>query len=299
MLEPAETSFFSRPSAGLDPRLFRSGKVIPKVRNSILQILFNHVNSRFTGSESWMHVWLAGSGVSYQWAAHREPADLDCLVGVDFIGFRQSNEDYARFSNKEISQMFNEGFREKIYPETANFMGVFELTFYVNIQPNILDLKPYAAYSLTDDAWVVAPTTEEIVVDPSWEQKTQRDKDMAIEILKRYGASMSKLEQSSNESARVNASRERENALTQAVGLYEDIHSGRKHAFSESGKGYGDWFNYRWQSGKRSGIVQGLQKLKELKESDFKTFSEKTYGSELADANVLIRRAASQRINRS
>jgi hypothetical protein len=246
-----------------------------------------------------MHVWLAGSGVSYQWAAHREPADLDCLVGVDFIGFRQSNEDYARFSNKEISQMFNEGFRKEIYPETANFMGVFELTFYVNIQPNILDLKPYAAYSLTDDAWVVAPTTEELVVDPSWEQKTQRDKDMAIEILKRYGASMSKLEQSSNESARVNASRERENALTQAVGLYEDIHSGRKHAFSESGKGYGDWFNYRWQSGKRSGIVQGLQKLKELKESDFKTFSEKTYGSELADANVLIRRAASQRINRS
>jgi hypothetical protein len=122
---------------------------------------------------------------------------------------------------------------------------------------------------------------------------------MAIEILKRYGSAMSKLEQSSNESARVNASRERDNALTQAVGLYEDIHSGRKHAFSEYGKGYGDWFNYRWQSGKRSGIVQGLQKLKELKESDFKTFSEKTYGSELADANVLIRRAASQRINRS
>ena len=122
---------------------------------------------------------------------------------------------------------------------------------------------------------------------------------MAIEILKRYGTAMAKLEQSTNESARVNASSERENALTQAVGLYEDIHSGRKNAFSESGQGYGDWFNYRWQSGKRSGIVQGLQKLKELKESDFKTFSEKTYGAELTDANVLIRRAASQRIQRT
>ncbi len=33
---------------------------------------------------------------------------------------------------------------------------------------------------------------------------------MAIEILKRYGSAMSKLEQSSNESARVNASRERD-----------------------------------------------------------------------------------------
>jgi hypothetical protein len=246
-----------------------------------------------------MHVWLAGSGVSYQWAAHREPADLDCLVGVDFIGFRQSNEDYARFSNKEISQMFNEGFREEIYPETAEFMGVFELTFYVNIKPNILDLKPYAAYSLTDDAWTVTPTHEELTIDPKWEQKTQKDKAMAIEILKRYGTAMAKLEQSTNESARVNASSERENALTQAVGLYEDIHSGRKNAFSESGQGYGDWFNYRWQSGKRSGIVQGLQKLKELKESDFKTFSEKTYGAELTDANVLIRRAASQRIQRT
>lgn len=299
MLEPAETSFFSRPSAGLDPRLFRSGKIIPKVRNSILQILLNHVNYRFTGSESWMHVYLAGSGVSYQWAAHREPADLDCLVSVDFIRFRQSNEDYARFSDKEISQMFNEGFREEIYPETAEFMGVFELTFYVNLKPNILDLKPYAAYSLTDQDWVVTPNTNEIVVDPSWEQKLSRDKSMTIEILKRYRDAMAKLEQSTNESSRVNASRERDNALSQAVGLYEDIHSGRKYAFSESGQGYGDWFNYRWQSGKRSGIVQGLQKLKELKEDDFKTFSEKTYGSELVDASVLIRRAASQRINRT
>jgi hypothetical protein len=195
--------------------------------------------------------------------------------------------------------MFNEGFREEIYPETAEFMGVFELTFYVNIKPNILDLKPYAAYSLTDDAWTVTPTHEELAIDPKWEQKTQKDKTMAIEILKRYGTAMAKLEQSTNESARVNASSERENALTQAVGLYEDIHSGRKNAFSESGQGYGDWFNYRWQSGKRSGIVQGLQKLKDLKESDFKTFSEKTYGAELTDASVLIRRAASQRIQRT
>jgi hypothetical protein len=78
MLQPSETSYFSTPAAGLDPRIFQDGKLRPNVRNSILKILINYVDSKYTGSSGWMHVWLAGSGVSYQWAAHRDPGDIDC-----------------------------------------------------------------------------------------------------------------------------------------------------------------------------------------------------------------------------
>ena len=137
MLQPAETSYFSTPAAGLDPRLFQNGKLRPNVRSAILRILTGHVDSKFTGSSGWMHVWLAGSGVSYQWAAHRDPGDLDCLVGVDFVQFRESNPSYRGLSDKEISKLFNEGFYKDLQPSVERFLGSFELTFYVNVKSNI------------------------------------------------------------------------------------------------------------------------------------------------------------------
>ena len=56
--------------------------------------------------------------------------------GIDYIGFRQSNPAYAGYSDKEIADTLNEGFRLDIHPETDNFLGQFELTFYVNVKPN-------------------------------------------------------------------------------------------------------------------------------------------------------------------
>lgn len=296
-LSPTETSYFSQPSAGLDPRLFRNEKLIPKVRNSILQILLTHVQSRYNGSSGWMSAWLAGSGVSYQWSAHREPADLDCLVGVDFARFRESNMQYAGLSNKEIAQMFNEGFNQELLPQTKDFMGSFELTFYVNQRANIVELRPYAAYSLDHDDWTVFPSAQAIQENPVWEVKVVKDRTAAAEIMTRYATAMAKLEQAASEPIRVNARNERRLAMQQGAALYEDIHSGRKIAFSESGEGYTDYNNYRWQAGKRSGAVQALKRLKETQELETKEFSEKTYGAELPKTDVLIRRAASRRLS--
>ena len=295
MLETAETSYFSEPAAGLDPRLFRNGKLVPQIRNSILEILITYINSRFSGSSGWMTAWLAGSGVSFNWAAHREPADLDCLVGVDFARFREANLSYAGLSNKEIAQMFNEGFNSELHPKTKDFMDAFELTFYVNQRANIVELKPYAAYSLLNDDWTVFPTAEKIEENPAWEQKVLRDRSTAVDILGRYATAMSKIESASSDPVRVNARNELKLAMSQASALYEDIHSGRKIAFGESGEGYKDFNNYRWQAGKRTGVVQALKRLKEAQEQEAKVFAEKTYGTELPSANVLIRRAAAQR----
>jgi len=297
-LTPTETSYFSQPAAGLDPRLFRDNKLIPKVRNSILQILLTHLGSKYNGSSGWAKAWLAGSGVSFSWAAHREPADLDCLVGVDFARFRESNMDFAGLSNKEIAQMLNEGFSEQLHPVTKEFMGSFELTFYVNQRAEIVELKPYAAYSLTYDDWTVFPQAVGIQENPEWEPSVERDRAATVEILGRYAKAMSKLESSGVDALRVNAKTELKLAMQQATALYEDIHSGRKVAFSDLGSGYADYHNYRWQAGKRSGAVQALKRLKESQELSEKEFAQSTYGTELPSASVLIRRAAAQRANR-
>jgi hypothetical protein len=73
--------------------------------------------------------------------------------------------------------------------------------------------------------------------------------------------------------------------------LFEEIHGGRKQAFSPSGEGYLDYANYRWQAGKESGIVPALRSLKDLSKESQREFAVRTYGVELPDASVLVRRA--------
>ena len=144
-ITPADTSYFSKPNSEVDPKLFRNGKLVPNVRSSIITYLYNHLDLGYKEAPSWTKIYLAGSGVSYQWSATRHPADLDCLVTVDYVQFRQSNQEYKGWSDKEIASEINQGFKNELHPRTEDFLSSFELTFYVNLNPNIEEIKPYAA----------------------------------------------------------------------------------------------------------------------------------------------------------
>ena len=297
MLEQSETSYFSEPSAILDPRLFRDNKLQSSVRSAVLQLLFNHLNKSYTGGESWSRVWIAGSGVSYQWAAHRDPGDLDCLVGIDYRRFRESNTKYLGLSDKEISDTLNEGFKADLHPITNRFLDSFELTFYVNVRSDILDIKPYAAYSLTDDDWTVAPEARPLVVPMSWKNTSDTDRIQAIDILTKYKNAKDKYEAASNEAIKANARSEMRMAMSQAITMYEGIHRERSTAFGPSGEGYSDFANYRWQAAKQSGVIQGLRAVKEEMDAQDEALQQSNYGVDLPNANTLIRRAATYRNN--
>ena len=290
-LVPSETSYFSKSSGGLDPRLFVNNKLNGSIRNNILGMLFEHLHRHYYNPEAYIHAWLAGSGVSYQWAANRTPGDLDCLVGVDYIAFRRSNPDYKGLSDQEIASMFNDDFRNELWPTTSNFLDSFELTFYVNVASDIRTIKPYAAYSLTDDDWTVEPSEPNINIHRDWERKVGRDKSMAIDILERYSTALANIGTATTASARINAESTLKLAVQQGAALFEDIHRGRSSAFSPSGQGYADYANYRWQAGKQEGTVQALKELKELSTQTRQEFESQTYGMELPDAKLLIRRA--------
>jgi hypothetical protein len=293
-IEPSNTSYFSKPEIGLDPRLFRNNKLIPAVRSSVLTVLFNYLDSLYKSSNAWTFAWLAGSGVSHQWAAKRLPGDLDCLVGINYEVFRSSNLQFTGLSNQEIASMLNEGFRTDLWPLTDKFMDAFELTFYVNVQTDLSKIKPYAAYSLIADDWLVQPTMEEAPTDPSWNKKIEKDKSQAADIIARYATALTHITNAPNTAMRINAERALRMSVKQASELYEEIHKGRKYAFSEDGSGYLDFANYRWQAGKESGIVQALGKLKEIADLSDKDFAASTYGVELPDVSTLIRRAATR-----
>jgi hypothetical protein len=290
-VEPSETSYFSTSTAGLDPRLFRDGKFIPAVRSSILRILLDYLKANYQSPEAWTTVWLAGSAVSYQWTAARKPADLDCLIGINYLMFRQANEKYKAFSDKQIADMLNEGFRSDLHPVTDDFLNAYELTFYVNVKSNILEIKPYAAYSLTQDDWTVQPELRTPPSNKSADRRADLDKSMTVEILSRYSRALSDIGAATTDTARRNAESTLLLAIQQGAALFEDIHSNRRNAFSPSGLGYADPANYRWQAGKASGTVQALKKLKDIHSQGKKSFETKTYGMELPSTDTLIRRA--------
>lgn len=293
-LEPSETSYFSQSGAGLDPRLFRNSHLIPTVRSSIMRLVFDFLKPNYRNPEVYIHVWLAGSAVSYQWTAARNPADLDCLLGVNYLAFRQSNPEYKALSDQQIASMLNEDLRD-LNKITESFINAFELTFYVNVQSDIRSIKPYAAYSLTNDDWTVVPEVKAAPVNKMWERKVATDTSLATEILSRYSKAFSDIHAATTDTARRNAEAALKMAVDQGTALFEDIHKGRSYAFSPSGQGYSDIHNYRWQAGKSAGTVQALRKLKDIGSASKKEFEKKMYGMELPTANTLVRRALGAR----
>lgn len=276
-----ETSLFSQPQATLDPRLFRNGHLISSVRDGILSALYSHLARYYGSAESWTTVWLAGSGVSYQWAAHRDPADLDCLIGVDYLAFRRANEKFARLSDQEIADMLNEGFRSELQPTTSRFLGEYELTFYVNVISDIRRIKPYAAYSVSSDDWTVPPQEEAPQFPKDYFTKAERDAVMAEDIITRYHEAVSTMTAATNPAVRRNAEVLADLAYKQGQHLFEAIHGGRRGAFSPSGGGYTDYANFRWQYAKSRGIVQELKGMQPTQTPP-----------EMPSTSTLIRRAA-------
>ncbi len=294
-VQGSATSYFSSPGDSLDPQLFSGNSLKPNIRNGLLRVLFDFLNERYMHSDLWCHVWLAGSGVSYQWEAQREPGDLDVLIGVNYVQFRKAHPQYNGLSDSQIASMLNEDFRENLYPETSDWNG-YEVTFYVNpTATDIRTINPYAAYDLTHNEWTVYPSKEGAPSNSSWDQSAERDKSKAIEIINRYGKALNDVKAATSDAKRRNAEFQVKQSLIQGSALYADIHQGRKMAFSPSGQGYADFHNYRWQAGKRLGTVHALRSMYDYHKESEKSKALETYGVELPDVRTMVRRAATYR----
>ena len=68
-----------------------------------------------------------------------------------------------------------------------------------------------------------------------------------------------------------------------------------KEAFSRSGAGYYDFNHYRWQAGKKSGVVPALKAIKAYRDEAQKEMELEVYGVELPTARTLIRRVAQKK----
>ena len=301
-LSEGSTSYFSVPESALDPSLFDGSHMKPDVRSWIISTVHGFLAKRYMHPESWTRLWVAGSGVSFQWAADRDPADLDVMLGVDYVRLRQSNPDLSGFSDLEIARLLNQQLHDELYPQVSHTSighSNFEVTVYVNpgVGSSVDDLKiinPYAAYDVTQDEWSVPPNPKPMIrVHPSWDVSVETDRQRADEILRRYGDLLTQVQNATNPAHRVNAEKAFKEVVEDGAALFDQIHSGRKAAFSPAGNGYSDFSNYRWQSGKRTGVVQAMRRLKDYQTADKEREDFESYGLNFPTTDVLVERAVS------
>jgi len=285
------TSYFSAPASTLDPTLFEGRVLRSWVRQGIMSLLLDFLELKFRHPEIWSHPWLAGSGVSYQWSAARQPGDLDCLVGVDFVQFRKANPEFGGLTDGEIAEELNEEFRENLQLQTDNWNG-YELTFYVNPSAtDIRSIKPYAAYDLKYDDWTVTPNpSQQPPTDAEWEKIIKNDSDVANTVTNRFNGALQDVQTTQSEPMRRNAEIKLTAAAAQANALYNEIHNNRALAFSPQGEGYGDFHNYRWQAGKGYGTISKLRTIRQYMKNSLQ--NKDLYGVELPNHSTLVRRAA-------
>lgn len=264
-LPKGESGYFSAPDHGLDPHLFDAEHLKPDVRAWVEGTIFSFLSRdmHLLNPPAWLHIWIAGSGVTYQWNAGRGNGDLDVLVGISMPAFFKANSQYKGIPDADLASWMNQQMRDDLWPKTAHqdINGhTYEVTFYWNpgVGADLTIIHPYAAYDVLADKWKVRPpklpADPTTLYDPSWVTAADDDLKRATDIYQGYYQ---------------NGNSPRYAAL--AKDLLESIHGGRKAAFAEGGKGYGDWANYRWQSGKQHGIVAGLSEVVKASEQGGQT----------------------------
>ena len=267
------SGFWSQPESGLDPRLIdpKTCDVRDDVRKETLDTLYNFWREIYDDPEQWSTVWIAGSALSHQYTEHEQP-DLDVLIGVDYPKFYADNPGYRGLSKKALSDKFNDEFRSILDMQTLNFMGEFEATFYVN--PGATDIRsinPYAAYNLSDDEWTVEPIDVPQQWDPrsqfptEWWQMLDTEVNNASTLVDQYSALADRVKSSKIGSIQQTSSVvQLRKIIDRATGMFTDIHSKRKMAFSPNGKGFLDFYNLRWQVHKKAGTVKALHDIATL-----------------------------------
>lgn len=303
------SGYFTRPSATLDPHLFLEGTTVmrPMVRQWVLSKLYTFWAPRYHEPRAWSTVWIAGSGVTYQWDAAREsngaPGDLDVLVGVDFLKFFAYNPRFDGFDERVMAEHFNDEFRGVLDQATNHAVlpdgGSYEVTFYVN--PGATDIRainPYAAYDLTHGSWTVPPI--DLPADwgskafaQDWWDHIHAEREHAGGIVRAYRAALHRAKGLPEMSPQwLNAMTDVHDMVRSGARLFDDVHDSRHNAFSKDGKGYLDYYNFRWQAHKRDGLVNAMLSMKRLDTEAHKAHADSLYGGPIIDAQHALDLAA-------
>lgn len=235
---------FGRGAVTLNPRVFDvlSERVLPPVREAIIGALDAFWTPLYGDWRRWAKVYVAGSAASYWWSSDH---DLDVLIGIDKVALETDRPRNRGVGEAETIALLNRGLHSGLTSQTKGLLG-FDVTYYVNPRSyDIRNIRPYAAYDLTADAWVVHPP---VLPDEwgarsfpeSWWWQAEALAQRAWEILALSDPGRTQL----------------------GIALFDDLHEQRRNAYSPWGHGWLDWGNFIWQVLSQWGALAPLYRLK-------------------------------------
>lgn len=240
---------FAHSKSFLDPDIFdKKEKMHPWIRDPIISLLDSFWTPKYGDWKEWTHLYLAGSLASYWFGT----PDFDTLIGVNTSKFKKTHPNFNGMSDSEICHFLTEELRQISLPDfvfppdpnTGHSLGPLEITFYCNPGSyDIRNIKPYAAYEILDNKWIVHPTQ----MDKHWNAHAldhafwERMADLADEI---------------KEALSIDDITER---TEDCLALYDYIHSERQKAFSPTGNGITDRRSLQWICLSRWGLLGALE----------------------------------------
>jgi len=299
-------SYFSSPSDHLDPALFDEDKLKDSVRTPLISAVSETLHKAgLNHPDTWLLIWLTGSGITYQWADNH---DLDVQIGIQYDKFLNANPQFKWVSITDVENRINNYLRTFLWPkmENATFDGKqFTVTYFWNsyVESDIMLINPYAAYDIMKDNWVQKPPS--VPSDPktlypeAWFGAASDDEHSSVRISSVYSDASRELAAYAPGSPNyVNAQSRMNLMAAQAQSLYDDIHKGRQQAFVPGGKGYFDWHNFRWQQSKESGTKDRLKGVIHVHDQVKRAQDVALYGKPIASAQEALEDAMNLRLGR-
>ena len=299
--EGGHSGYLSAPEATLDPNLFDGELLKGAARHAIINPLVRYLTGDLDLDKvtSWLRIWLAGSGITYQWAGND---DLDVMLGINRAKFDKANPAWAADGDDDLGAWLNGKLKSELWPTTADLplgQHSYEVTYFYSGTDDIRRIHPYAAIDVMTGKWVVRPP--QLPPDPAalypqdWFEKAEADHQYTQYLAGRYRKHLSALQAAQPGSpGHINAGAALNLVTAQAGAMFDDIHHGRRIAFQGGGEGYMDQHNFRWQMAKGSGTIKALKEITGVRSQAEEQNQQELYGAKLEPAAELLRRAVAQ-----
>jgi hypothetical protein len=240
------------PTYGLDKRLFVGGELRPEIRRDIISKFTDFCTAHeYPNWVSWAKIVFFGSEASTWTSPTLEGNDdFDLSIGIEYQRFRSVCPEYVSYSDEQIATGMTDLMHAELNDPATYFaladgsrVGPMDETWFANLLGwDITQIRPYAAYDVVANEWIVKPPAL-----PDWDiSKFPEGHGLVREI------------QGLLEMARGILAMPEPYRTQQGAALWEYIHSNRSNAFGPQGEGWWDGRNAVEKALDQRGLMQPL-----------------------------------------
>lgn len=236
------------PTYGLDTRLWDGEQLKAAVRASVIR-QFTEFCDRH-GYRDWPHwarIVFFGSEAS-EWTAPDRHGnnDFDLSIGIHYFSFRLHNHADLYTSDADIAARFTQEMHAELNDPQHRFPGVegvYDQTWFANLQGwDIAEIRPYAAYEVVTDQWLVRPPHL-----PDWSIKDFPE-----------GPGLAEEVRGIVEAAEGILAMPEPYRTQNGAAFWEFVHANRSDAFGPQGEGWWDPRNVIEKALDQKGLMQQL-----------------------------------------